>query len=599
MVEGLNGTIELKDKYVIITIKEKNNKPQRNIVNYSEIEDVFYKKPSRDLYGYIAIYLYTLTNYSKTQISYKIILDRVDEKSFESYLQAYNKMKKSSKANQNTKDNEYIKQEDKEEVKENKKEEKQEVKKPVVTIAVEEKPVIKPQVIPVKKPIVNEIINSLKEKKQEKEEKQEIKEPIKKPVESKPIIKEEPVGIEIKPLVNNNVIEEKKPIEKQPEVKSEIKEVVEETTPSVTIAGSTNNEIVEDKKTSVKDKTLSEKNIDTINVLNDRLKTIGGRLKRLSYENFILSKYVSVATDKSEIDKYLSEIDDMLRELEKIEKEIKEQEKRLKKGNIISFPNGKATILIASDRLNLIDKKRLKQYIDTYKNTIKALKNIEAKEKELDSKASKKKVEIGISDEKYEENINLLYGVKTNKEFIQKYNDELRSKMRQIHTEMSKTIEPHKRYRLVKKHLSESTKTLATVSALNSLRPGRNRLVAFALSIGAGIKAMGDILHQKYRFEEENYYEVITKEYLVGINDVNTSGAKKLIAASKGEIDKLLKDCDKYSNYDDFYKLKEELLSVRSSIEREEHEIELMDQKLYELKQEKPVTKVLKIYEDK
>ena len=110
-----------------------------------------------------------------------------------------------------------------------------------------------------------------------------------------------------------------------------------------------------------------------------------------------------------------------------------------------------------------------------------------------------------ITDEKYEMDINLLYGVKTNKEFIEKYNDELRSKMRQIHTEMSKTIEPHKRYRLVRKHLSESTKTLATVTALNSLRPNRNRLVAFALSIGTGIKAIGDIIHQKYRFNLETW----------------------------------------------------------------------------------------------
>lgn len=611
MIEGLNGTIELKDKYVIVTIKEKNNKPQINIIKYTEIEDVFYKKPTRDLYGYIAIYLYTLTSYSKTPISFKIILDRVDEKSIDSYLQAYNKMKKASKVNQNTTETvreEHVKSEEKEEVEDHRTEEKPVVKTPNVTIAVDERPIIKPQEVPVReKPIVHVLVNPQKEIKPEKVEekkpvKQEIKETPKKVEESKPEIKT-PVIETIKPTVKEAFVGEKKQPEKQlenkPEIKTEPKGFINEPSKEVTISGPVKQEVIEEKKTSIKDKTLSEKNIETINVLNDRLKTLGGRLKKLSYENFILSKYVSDTTDKREIDKYLSEIDDMLRELEKIEKEIKEQEKRLKKGNIISFPNGKATILIASDRLNLIDRKKLKQYIDTYKNTIKELNKIESKEKELNSKATKKKTEIGIADDRYEVDINLLYGVKTNKEFIEKYNDELRSKMRQIHTEISKTVEPHKRYRLVKKHLSESTKTLATITTLNSLRPGRNRLIAFALSVGTGIRAIGDMLHPKYKYEEENYYEVITKEYLVGINDVNTAGAKKLIVASKGEIDKLIKDCDKYSDYDDFYKLKEDLLDVKKSIEREEYEIELMDEKLRELKQEKPLTKVLKVYGDK
>ena len=84
-ISGINGSIELNSKYVYLIIKELNTEIYyEHIIWFEEIEDIVYKKPTRDKYGFITFYLITKSIITKKKNKYTILLDEIDEKNIDS-----------------------------------------------------------------------------------------------------------------------------------------------------------------------------------------------------------------------------------------------------------------------------------------------------------------------------------------------------------------------------------------------------------------------------------------------------------------------------------------------------------------------------------
>lgn len=571
-VEGINGSIEVTEKYVFINIYEDKEKLKRYIVCFNEIESVTYKKPTRDTYGYIIINLYTKSQITNTNKSFKIILESIKEKDLDSNIKLVNYLREIAKENkieQKIEELDDIKDNHEEETQEKVKQEPKKDKEEVIEIKVVGKD------------------TSQDEKKQEDEKKISVTK------------NEEKILEEIHQQENQNKISSQDKLTREPINKSNIKDEKEIDKPQISYSEEETIPLKMGAFRSIEtNKENKQKfNEETLASFYKRLNELKKELNTLEFKFFIISKYKNDTKDKDEVERLIEEINYIVKQLEKIEKELNNQKNIIKNYKNINLENGKVIITNISNRLNFLSKDKIEEYIRLYNTTKDKLNSLEEKTGKLNEKALEEKNEIGLSQEEYEKEINKLYGVKSNRDFIEKYKYEIESKVKAIHKEIETTIDPETRYRIVHKGLSERTKNLSLIASLNSLRPTRNRLVSAGLIFTAGINAIRDIFG--YEVKEEHYDNVITKEKYVGFEDIDTTKAFDLINKSKKDLESIIEKCEnKYKDYPDFIKLKSELLSVKDDIEKEERKIKELNDTIKEYKNQNETVKVLKLYKE-
>lgn len=568
-VEGINGSIEVTEKYVIIDIFKEKETSKKYIAYFNEIESVNYKKPTRDTYGYIEINLYTKSAITNTNKSYKIILDSVKENDLDSNIKLVNHLIELASDNKKGK-------------------EKENQEKGIRETNEGEKPQEETKQEPKKTEEVVEIKvvgKTSKESQKAKEDEQKNPQPTK---EDKTIIENK----ETKEKSENNITFEtlgKDNIDKEKRAEEQPSSYIDEETNSFGVGTTSSLKTNKDTRQKLNEETLTS--------LYKRLNELKKELDTLEFKFFIISKYKNDNKDKAEVEKLIEEINYIIKELEKIEKALNSQKNIIKNYKNINLENGKVIITNISDRLNFLSKDKLEQYMHLYNTTKDKLSSLEEKTKKLNGKADEEKNEINLSQEEYEKEINKLYGVKSNAEFISKYKYEIESKVKEIHKEIETTIDPQTRYRIVHKGITERTKNLSLIASLNSLRPARNRLVSAGLIFTAGINAIKDIFG--FDVKEEHYDNIITKEKYVGFEDIDTANAFDLIKKSKKDLDNIIDKCEKkYKDYPDFIKLKSELLSVKEDIEKEESILKELNDKVKKYKEQGETVKVLKLYKE-
>ena len=206
--------------------------------------------------------------------------------------------------------------------------------------------------------------------------------------------------------------------------------------------------------------------------------------------------------------------------------------------------------------------------------------------------ADDKKDEIELSDEQYEKDINMMRKLESTKDLIEQYRKEAYDDINRIKREIETTVDDKTRFRLVRRGISNQTRLLAGLLALNSLRPRRSRLASFALTTAVGIAAIGDML--SFDTVEEHYKEITRTETLLGVDNVDTEKARSLITESKGQIERILEDCEKkYKDYPQFDELKQELLSIQEEIDKEDKLLLETEKELENYRKEERV-KILK-----
>lgn len=572
-VEGLNGSIEVTEKYVFINIYVDKDKLKRYIAYFNEIESVTYKKPTRDTYGYIIINLYTKSQITNTNKSFKIILESIKEKDIDSNIKLVNYLGEIAKENKKEQ-----KIEELDDIRDNVEEEKtqEEVK--------QEPKKDKEEVIEIK--VVGKT-SSQDENKQEAEKSESTNNNKEKSLQEK-TEQENQTKIKIqdkiaKERINKSNIKGKKEIDK-----TKISYSDEETIPLKMGAFRSTENNRENKQKFDEEKLAS---------LYKKLNELKKELNTLEFKFFIISKYKNDTKNKDEVERLIEEINYIVKQLEKIEKELNYQKNIIKNYKNINLENGKVIITNISDRLNFLSKDKFEEYIKLYNTTKDKLNSLEKRTGKLNEKAEEEKNEIDLSQEEYEKEINKLYNVKSNREFIEKYKYEIESKVKDIHKEIETTIDPQTRYRIVHKEISERTKNLSLIASLNSLRPTRNRLVSAGLIFAAGINAIRDIF--SYEVKEEHYDNIITRENYVGFEDIDTTKAFDLINKSKKDLESIIEKCEnKYKDYPDFINLKSELLSVKDDIEKEENKLKELNDKVKEYKDQNETVKVLKLYKE-
>lgn len=567
-VEGINGSIEVTEKYVFINIYEDKEKLKRYIVYFNEIESVTYKKPTRDTYGYIIINLYTKSQITNTNKSFKIILESIKEKDLDSNIKLVNYLREIAKENKKEQ-----KIEELDDIRDNDEEEKTQEK------VKQEPKKDKEEVIEIK--VVGKD-TSQDEKKQEDEKKISVTKNEEKHQQE-----------------NQNKISSQDKLTREPINKSNIKDEKEIDKPQ---ASYTEEETIPLKMGAFRSIETNKENKqkfneETLASLYKKLNELKKELNTLEFKFFIISKYKNDTKNKDEVERLIEEINYIVKQLEKIEKELNYQKNIIKNYKNINLENGKVIITNISDRLNFLSKDKIEEYIKLYNTTKDKLNSLEEKTGKLNEKAEEEKNEIGLSQEEYEKEINKLYGVKSNRDFIEKYKYEIESKVKDIHKEIETTIDSQTRYRIVHKEISERTKNLSLIASLNSLRPTRNRLVSAGLIFTAGINAIKDIF--SYEVKEEHYDNIITREKYVGFEDIDTTQAFNLINKSKEDLESIIEKCEnKYKDYPDFIKLKSELLSVKDDIEKEENKLKELNNKVNEYKNQNETVKVLKLYKE-
>lgn len=572
-VEGLNGSIEVTEKYVFINIYVDKDKLKRYIAYFNEIESVTYKKPTRDNYGYIIITLYSKSQITNKNKSFKVILESIKEKDIDSNIKLVNyllEIAKENKKEQKIEELDDIRNNDEEEKTQEKV--KQEPKKDIEEV-IEIKVVGKASSQEENKQEAkkSESTNNNKEKSLQEKTEQENQSKIK--TQDK-IAKER---------INKSNIKDEKEIDKP-----QISYSDEETIPLKMGAFQSTENNRENKQKFDEERLAS---------LYKKLNELKKELNTLEFKFFIISKYKNDTKNKDEVERLIEEINYIVKQLEKIEKELNYQKNIIKNYKNINLENGKVIITNISDRLNFLSKDKIEEYIKLYNTTKDKLNSLEEKTGKLNEKAEEEKNEIGLSQEEYEKEINKLYNVKSNREFIEKYKYEIESKVKDIHKEIETTIDSQTRYRIVHKEISERTKNLSLIASLNSLRPTRNRLVSAGLIFTAEINAIKDIF--SYEVKEEHYDNIITREKYVGFEDIDTTQAFNLINKSKEDLESIIEKCEnKYKDYPDFIKLKSELLSVKDDIEKEENKLKELNNKVNEYKNQNETVKVLKLYKE-
>lgn len=532
-IEGINGSIEVTNKFIYVIIgKNKNYFKKAHVVLFEEIEDITYKKPTSSTYGYISLYLFTKDNTTNEKIKYTIILDKNNQKDLDSNKKLFDLINQIAWSNRDIK------------LKEDTNEEQNEIEEYKEDIKEDSKE---------NTPTSFNVPLHVGDKKNE-EEKESLPKNI--PIDT-PHLGEK-----------NNTLEES--IKEEKHHRDQISKSIK---------------TIEEKEIE------KNKNLSTIDVLEKKLHNLEKELITLSYKELILNKYIDESREKDEIEKLIIEIKILIEELEKIKKEISSQEKTLNFNDFLTLDNGKVIVTNISKKLIEEDKLKLESHIDAYKSTVKRANEIEEKIELLSERADEKKDEISLSDEDYDKDVNLLKGVKTAKEFIEKYRMEAEEDIKNVKKEIETTINQKTRSRFVHSGISTQTRLLASMLTLNSLRKGKSRLSTFALSLATGISALTDMV--SFEQVQENYNEVVKKETLIGIEDVDTKKARSLIEESSEQITKILEECEKkYSDYPNFIELKEELLDIKEEIDKESKELEKTEEQLKSYEQE-PKVKIL------
>lgn len=548
-IEGINGSIEIRDKYIYLTIsKNKNYQGKSHVIWFEEIEDITFKKPTRDKYGHITLYLSTESYITKEKIKYTILLDKVNEKYLDTAKKIY------SILNEIASNNRKITIEEKDLTEEE-----------LNDIDIDDNTFV----------IVKDNINEEENKKDLIKLREDILEEA-----SKQIIEN---GIEVKKneeqpikIKNKNDLDKIKTQENIP-AHNQVEEVkkIDENTPKELFK---ENQIKEEKN----------KDLEIIDELEKKLHDLESKLRVVGYKQLILNKYVDETTEKEKLDSLIKEILGLISELETIKKEVEKSEKKLSSNKFLTLDNGKVIITSISKELLQEDKEKLDNYVKKYKEIIEEIENIENKTEELSNNADLKKEEIGIKDAEYEKDINLIHGVESTKELIKQYREEAEEDIKKVRREIETTIEPRSRFRFVRRGISQQTRRLSGLLAINSLRPGHSRALSFALTVATGISSIVDTF--SYDIREEKYNEIIRKETLVGLNNVDTEKARSMITSSKEMLDSILKESEeKYGSYPEFNELKNELDNIRDEIDKEDKILKETEEKLQEYKDEEKV----------
>ncbi len=552
-IEGINGSIEVTNSFIVVKIGSKKVYSNKEILlSFEEIEDITYKKPTRDKYGHIT--LYTISNKK-----YTLLLDKVNNKYIEESKKIY------SIINEIVANNKKVKVEENE---------------------VDEETVLEYQ-IPVKEDTKEEKIPLVEEEtiesiKPTKEIQIEVKTPLD---EDLNIPKKNTVEVGIKgndigenkPENTTSFTEEKKKDEQSNEVIIQEEPVIDDN--------------VEEKEEYDDEE---KKNLATIELLEQKLRELKKELERIYYKESIIVKYVDDTKDKDEIERLIAEIEELTKALEKIKKEIKSQEKNITDDTIL-LDNGNVVITNINRDFIGDDKEKINEYISTYKNTLDKIESIEKETETLSENADSKKDEINLSEEAYERDVNLLYDVEKTSDFIKKYIEDARTNLNNVKREVETSVDRLSRFRAVRRGISNQTRLLSAMLTINSLRRNRNRRINFALGVATGVSFIRDVF--SYDFVEEYYNEITKKETLVGLENVDTNSARYLINDAKKQLDTLLEDCEKtYSDYPDFDDLKSQIIDLKNDIEKEDKELKEMEDKLQQYKGEERV-KILK-YKD-
>ena len=604
-VDGINGYIEANSKYVYVLIGKKDGTSfKEHVVLFDEIEDIFYKKPTREKYGFLTLYLSTKSYVSNSKIKYTLILDKIDQMDLEANKKLFDFIKSIIK-NKEVEVKEII--ETSEEKKEEDEEEKS--KEKIVSVGIvkinenKEKEVKSKddnkRVVVIEKPKKENTIEYVKKEEINKE---------KVPLESKKEVKKD--TIEEPKVVKEIIIDSIKENEEQEEfieiANNDLKEEIElknidtQELIEVTKEEELEEEIEEDKDELEEEKneekeTINNTHFKTIEKLEKKILDLEKELNVLAYKELILNNYIDETKERSKIEKYILDLNKILEKLQKIKKEISKQEKTISENDIISIENGNV-IITSIGRLSLDDKKKeVEKYIDYYKSVINKIDTIEKDTNETSKEAEFKKKELKISEEKYEESINSFKNVKSNKELISNYMSETKKDLSRVKKRIEKTVNPRVKYKYVRRSISEQTKRLAALQALNSLRPGRSRFSVMAVSLLTGVSSISDLLG--YDLKKVEYNEVVIKEMIVGLDYIDTSKARYLIESSKDQIDSILRDCDRmYLDYPKYQNLRKDLLSIKNDIDKQDEELRKMEEQIKEYNLDAKV-KVLKYQE--
>ena len=597
-IKGKNGLLELNNKYIYLSFGEnENNIYEEHIIWFEEIEEILYKKPTKERYGFISIILVTGIILNKKK-KYTIILDKIDDKSLSTNKKIFSFIK-------STIDNKKVK-----------------VKEIIENKAKEEENIIEKE--PPKEDIEITIIepNKTNEHNKPKDNKipeinislsDEIKEDNKKieneSVESKTniIIPYENIKEieEVKVDLSNKIDESKKEdIKKDDEIIDNDYLVIEKNTNDFFEEDYLEEEQVEeqdfadqinlvennDKETIEEKENIDEtETIKDIKSLESKISSLEKQLQTLTYKEIIINRYINDINDRNKLDKLVIELKNIIEKLEKTKKEIEKQEKSINKSNNIRISSGN----IVLKNINMIDNKNeLNIFLSTYNKAVKQIDQIQKDANELSNDSERKRKELKISEEEYNSEINMFRDVKNNKDFIKKYINESKESLKNVKWRIEKTISPQVKYKYVRKSISSQTKMLASITALNAIRPKRSRFSMIALSLFTGVSTISDLLG--YDIKKVEYNKVIQKEILEGFDSIDTSKARDLINNSKSQIDSILYTCEKrYSNYPNFIKLKKDLINLKIDIENEEKELDIIDEKLYDYKMG-PKVKILK-----
>lgn len=537
LIEGINGSLELNDKYVYVVLKNMNNgSTEEHIVWFEEIEDILYKKPTKNKRGFISLYLSTRSFVTNRKKVYLIILDKVDDKSLETNNKIYSFIKDIVIV-RNVKIVETLEEEKQEEKEESLEEEFEKFE---------------------------EVINDYN--KEEQKEGDLI----------------ERVGIDI-----NSIEQEKEKTtpkkEQENKKKEEQKEVVEYKTVTLDeVIKNIDEEFIEqEEKEELEEKIDEEKKVKATEKLEEKIKELEKEIQKISYEQIIIGKYVDITLDRKKAEKLIIEIKKLIERIEKLRKEIIRHEKVLNGNEFIKLDNG--NVIVLSFSKEFLNETELKKYVESYKRTIKELNIVQEDTDKLKKTTEEKKTNIGLTDDLYEKRINEFSGVKNNKEYIKKLIDEAKEDLSRVRWRIESTVEQRYRYRIVYDEAVSRTRRLAALTALNELRPNRSKFSILAMVAATGLSAIQSI----YGFElkREEYNEIVQREILEGLENVDTKEARLMLLKSKDQIDEILNDCKKkYGEYPQFGKLKKDLLGIKKDIEKQDKELSIIEDKIVDYK---------------
>jgi len=540
LIEGINGSLELNEKYIYLVLKNiDSDTHHEHIIWFDEIEDVIYKKPTRESRGFISLYLSTKSFITNRKKIYILLLERIDEKSLETNNKLYSILKEII----DNKEVKVVEAKDEELSKEEQIKEDNEEKEPFIEEVINEYN----KVVSLKEHEVRPVVIPNTIPSQEKEE-QNLEKRVEEPTQD--IINEEEQSV--KQTYRNVSIEE---IEDNVDVKLE--ESFEEG-------------IVEE-----------EKEIKTLGKLEQKIKELEKELQELTYKEIIIGEYVDETINRKKIDKLIIEIKKLIDKINKMKKEINKYEKVLNGNEFIKLDNGNVTVLSISK--SLLDEAELKKFVESYKRTVRDLNQVQDETTKLKEETDEKRKNIGITDEDYERRINQFRGVKENKEIIGKLIAESKEDLSRVKWRIETSIEPRVRFKIVHNGISRLTKRLMMLNALNGVRPNHSRTSMMALTFATGASLMSEFFG--FEIKRETYNEIVQKEFLEGLENIDTKKARLMLLNSKDQIEDILADCEKkYKDFPQFESLRKNLLNMKADIEKQDKELSAIEDKVVDYK---------------